>query len=360
MGECNYDLRMTREVRYLSRIVQFSLMGLVANLLLVPSAQAAPSWTLIYQTTNSARDGSDIFQYSAGYGKTGGAADAFISSGQSWDLIKIRMDATTGGTTYSTEVYFDKWAGATIAGLQLPDYANYNVIDRNVSNLVVTSTYTGAGKVKTGSFALGRLEIWPYNYLSSRSGLSPVGDASTYDYDDTVSVVSNGHGSFQVHNITGADTQTIIAWNMHRQAGPADIGMGPGPVSSPDWTSQGNATWNNTNFLIQISVGVSTTSGIISAPTASGTFAKGKALTLTAITNGPGVVTFYTRGKKIPGCVAISTVDYSGTQKAICTLKPATSGALKVTATYRPSTSAYTPAASGASEFTIVRRTGTR
>jgi hypothetical protein len=313
---------------------------------------------LIYQTTNSARDASDIFQYSAGYGKTGGAADSFIASGQSWDTIKIRMDATTGGTTYSTEVYFDKWAGATIAGLQLPDYANYNVIDKNVTNLVVTSNYTGTGKVKTGSFALGRVEIWPYNYQTTRSGLLPQGDNGTYDYDDTVSVVSNGHGSFQVHNLT--DTQTIIAWNMHRLAGPPDLGMGPGPVGSPDWTSQGNATWTNTNFLIQISVGVSTSAGIISAPTGSGIFSKSKVMTLTAITNGPGKVTFYARGKRIPGCVSVSVVDYSGTLKAICNMKPSTSGSMKVYASYTSNTSAYTNAQSSTSDFVIGRRSGNR
>jgi hypothetical protein len=313
---------------------------------------------LIYQTTNSARDASDIFQYSPGYGKTGGAADAFIASGQNWDTIKIRMDATNAGTTYSTEVYFDKWAGATIAGLQLPDYANYNVIDKNVTNLVVTSNYTGTGKVKTGSFALGRVEIWPYNYSPARSGLSPQGDPSTYDYDDTVSVVANGHGSFQVHNLT--DTQTIIAWNMHRLAGPPDLGMGPGPVGSPDWTSQGNASWTNTNFLIQISVGLSTTTGTISAPTASGTLSKGKSVVLTAITNGPGRVTFYTRGKKIPGCVAVQTADYSGTLKAICTFKPSTSGATKISASYVASSSSYTNANSSASEIMIGRRSDNR
>jgi len=340
------------------RLAVACLSLLLLNLLSAPSASAAPSWTLIYQTTNSARDGSDIFQYTNGYGKTGGAADSFIASGQNWDLIKIRMDATTGGTTYSTEVYFDKWAGATIAGLQLPDYANYNVIDKNVTNLVVTSNYTGTGKVKTGSFALGRVEIWPYNYNPARSGLIPQGDPGTYDYDDTISVVSNGHGSFQVHNLT--DTQTIIAWNMHRSGGVADLGMGPGPGGAPDWTSQGSASWTNTNFLIQISVGTSTTVGSVSAPTASGTFSKGKTVILTSITNGPGKVTFYTRGKRIPGCVAIATVDYSGTLKAICSFKPSTSGATKISASYIASNSSYTNASSGTSELMIGRRSDTR
>ncbi|CAB4537308.1 MAG: hypothetical protein F2519_04375 [Actinobacteria bacterium] len=348
---------MRQRAEFLTRCIRISLCILFINFLNAPSSFAAPTWTLIYQTTNSARDGSDVFQYSAGYGKTGGAADTFIASGQNWDVIKIRMDATTGGTTYSTEVYFDKWAGATIAGLQLPDHANQSVISKNVTNLVVTSNYTGAGKVKTGSFALGRLEMWPYNYSPALSGLSPPGNASTFDWDDTISVVTNGHGSYQIHNLT--DTQTIIAWNMHRSGGPAEIGMGNSTGSHPDWTS-GGGTWTNTNFLIQVSVGISTTSGTIGNPTGSGNFSKGKALTLTAVTNGPGKVTFYTRGKRIPGCVGVQVVDYSGLLKAICTMKPDTSGALKVNASYTSNTSAYTNASSGVSEFAIGRRSGAR
>jgi hypothetical protein len=83
-------------------------------------------------------------------------------------------------------------------------------------------------------------------------------------------------------------------------------------------------------------------------------------MTLTAVTNGPGKVTFDTRGKRIPGCVAVPVVDYSGTLKAICNMKPTTSGTMKVYASYTSNTSAYTNAQSITSDFVIGRRSGNR
>jgi hypothetical protein len=226
-----------------------SALALIIGLAPLPSATAAPSWTLIYQTTNSDRNASDIFEYSASYGKSGTAATNFINSGQNWDLIRIRIEATASGNLYYTDAYFDKWSGATISGLELPDHANLNIIQRNVSNLVVSSNYSG---VKTGSYALGRLEIWPYNYAQRVSGLSPAGNASLYDWDDTYLVGTNGHGSFQLHNLT--DTQTVFAWNRHRLADPAEIGMGAPTSGHPDWTFN-TSVFNNSNFKVQIYVG---------------------------------------------------------------------------------------------------------
>jgi len=209
------------------------------------------SWTKIYETVNPSRhsltNGEII--YVAGFGKTGGAAATYSGT---FDRVKIRMECTVAGTLRWSEVAFDTWSGLTVQGLLIPDYANTNSIQRNVSNIIVTSNMPG---VNTGSFSQGRLEIWRDNYGTTTSGLLPVGNASIYDWDDVISVVTNGHGSFQIHNVTSGFEQTILAWNMHRNGGPAEIGFGNSPTSFTDWT--GNTTNGSANFKVQISVGTS-------------------------------------------------------------------------------------------------------
>ena len=339
--------------------VVFALTSLIP--LNPPAAKAEPLWTKIYETTTPYRTGSGAgayMTYSSGFGKTGGAASAFVAAGTSWDLIKIRMEMTlkSTNTKYYAEAYFDKWVGATISGLIFPDHLDTNVIQRNVSNLVVTSDYSG---VLTGSFAVGRLEIWPHNYVGTRSGLLPAGDNGTYDYDDTPSIVPDGHGSFQVHNATQA--QTVMSWSMHRpQVNGQDLGLGPGPVGQPDWTSYGNGTWNATGFKVQIFVGSSITASTINAPAITGAQQKSVATTLTATTSVAGKVTFYAGTKRIPGCIGRLTANISGTQTATCTFKPNTSGQLRFSARLAPTSSSYTASTSTVTTVQIGRRTGPR
>jgi hypothetical protein len=329
-----------------------------------PSANAEPTWTKIYETVapsrNNASSSSEI-TYVSGFGKTGGAASAFIAAGTSWDYIKIRMEMTrvSNSTKYFTEVYFDKWAGAQITDLQFPDYVNLLVLQKNVTNLVVTSDWSG---VKTGSFALGRIEIWPYNYDQTRSGLSPPGDAASYDWDDKVNVVADGWGSYQVHNLT--DTQTIMAWNNHSLAGygqQVDLGFASAPSGNPDWTF-GNSLnlWNKTNFKVQVFVGTAISASTINAPVVTGAQVKGLGTTLTVTASAAGKVTFYTGTRRIPGCIGVITATVLGNQTATCLFKPSTSGPMKYWARLTPTSSSITGSTSPVIAVQIGRRTGTR
>jgi len=342
--------------------IGWALVALVPMLIVnPPAAKAEPTWTKIYETTTPYRNGTgagSAMTYTNGFGKTGGAASAFVTAGTAWDLIKIRMEMTlnSNSTKYYAEAYFDKWSGATISGLILPDHLDTNVIQRNVTNLVVTSDYSG---VLTGSFALGRLEIWPHNYSGARSGLLPAGDNGTYDFDDTPMIVADGHGSFQVHNATQG--QTVMSWSMHRpQINGQDLGLGPGPASYPDWTSYGNTSWNATGFKVQIFVGTSVTTSTINAPVVTGAQLKSKATTLTATTSAAGKVTFYSGTKRIPGCIGRLTVDVSGTQTATCSFKPNTSGLLRFSARLVPTSGSITGSTSTVTSVQIGRRTGAR
>lgn len=319
----------------------------------IPSASAAPSWTLIYETTTSARNGNNIV-YRSGYGRGGTAVTNFANSGKTWDVIRVRFEATLSSTLYYTDVYFNKWTGATLAGLEFPDLTNANTIQRNVTNMVVDSNYSG---VRTGTFALGRLEWWPYNYAQSSGPIAPNNNLNTYDWDDSFVSGSGDHGSFQVHNLT--DTQTVLAWNMHR-TGTQELGMGNATSgSNPDWTGVGGV-WTNAGFKVQIFVGDSVTIGTVSQPTFAGSLAKGSVTTLTSTTNGPGRVSFYYKKKRIASCIKRPLIDISGTYTATCIFKPATNDSGEIYAEYIPSDSSYTAATSSGLRVQIFRRSNRR
>ena len=345
---------------HLTQVSSGFLLLFVFSCLSAPPAQATPTWTKIYETLLPNRNNnsaSSSMTYTSGFGKTGGAASTFIAAGTSWDLIKIRMEMTrnSNNTKYYAEVYFDKWTGATIAELQFPDYANNLNLKKNVTNIVVTSDYSG---VKTGSYAQGRIEFWPYNYSPVNTGLAPFGNDSLYDWDDRPDVCGDCYGSYQVHNLT--DTQTIMAWNDHPPGRTADLGLGSSPSGHPDWTFADQNVWNQTNFKVQVFVGTAVSASSINSPVVTGAKLKSSTTVLTATTSVAGKVTFYFGSRKIPGCSSKLTIDVSGTQTATCNFKPSTSGPQSYSARLVPTSNSYTSSSSAVTAVQIGRRTGVR
>jgi hypothetical protein len=323
-------------------------------------AQATPTWTKIYETTSSTRNNnssSSSMTYTSGFGKSGGAASTFIAAGTAWDSVKIRMEMTRNidNTKYYTEVYFDKWSGAAISDLQFPDYENNLSLKKNVTNIVVTSDYSA---VKTGSFAQGRIEFWPYNYGTGNTGYLPYGNDGLFDWDDTPAPCADCYGSYQVHNLT--DTQTIMAWNRHGYGSTQDLGFGSQSSSHPDWTFAGTAEWNNTNFKVQVFVGTAVSASSVNAPVVTGAKLKSSITTLTAAASVAGKVTFYFGSRKIPGCSSKLTTNVSGTQTATCNFKPHTSGQQRYSARLVPTSNSYTASTSTVTTVQIGRRTGVR
>ena len=162
------------------------------------------------------------------------------------------MEATFGGNNYYADVNFDKWPGATIENIQIPDLINnYNLLNQfDVTNLSVNSNYPG---VINGQSFLGRVEIWAQDYAPFLSGSFNLdlsqGNNSNYDFDDRA-WGSGSYGSFQVHNITSQ--QTVLAWNQHSSPN-SDIGFGNNPGGNPDWTFSNNSG-QFSNWKIQIFV----------------------------------------------------------------------------------------------------------
>jgi hypothetical protein len=324
---------------------------------LVPTAPAnATSWTLIYETTSSQRDVNQYAIYSPGYERNGAAQNA--ASGQIFSQVRWRMEMTVDGTPYYVDAYFDKWSGATLSDLQFPDYANLLNLQKNVTNLVVTSNYS---TVKTGSYALGRVEIWPYNYSQATSGISPAGSPSTYDYDDSAAIGSNGHGTFQLHNLT--DTQTVLAWNRSRYGDTAELGFGPCKVGAnfcthPDWTLE-QPTFSRSAFKFQVYIGTSapTASSISISVPGSNTYRTRSTITANlGVAGSDGKVTFYQNGRRIPGCINRS----SASLVASCNWTPATRGFVRIHAVLTPTSSGFLSSTSASTQVNVSNRAVSR
>jgi hypothetical protein len=74
----------------------------------------------------------------------------------------------------------------------------------------------------------------------------------------------------------------------------------------------------------------------------------------------PGRVTFFANGKRIPGCISISTVT-SASITATCSYKPAARGALQLSATLAPSdTAAFRSSSSTTLSSQVAKRIGSR
>jgi hypothetical protein len=333
----------------------FALMAILGSTFFSIAPAQANTWTLIYQTTNTQRNSSEYAIYSAGYERNGAAQTA--AANQSFDRVRWRMEMTISGTLYYVDAYFDKWSGASLADLQFPDYANVLNLQKNVTNLVVTSNYS---TVKTGSYARGRIEAWPYNYSTASSNQAPVGNSSTFDYDDVPAIGTSGHGTFQLHNLT--DTQTVLAWNRSRYNDNPELGFGPclsgaTPCTHPDWTLQTGLSASVFKFQVFIGTSAPSASSITVTAPASSAYRSSSTLTSNlGVAGSDGKVTFYQNGKKISGCIGIA----SSGLVATCSWRPTSRGTVRIYAQLVPTSSSYLPSISTSVQSKVNPRSGKR
>ncbi len=82
--------------------------------------------------------------------------------------------------------------------------------------------------------------------------------------------------------------------------------------------------------------------------------------TITATLGNPGKVTFYVKGKKIPGCVSLSPASKYENFTVVCNYKPSLHGNLQITATYVPTITYFPQNLSTVQNFAVIARTGNR
>ena len=246
-------------------------------------------WTKIYGTTTPTRSSGSIV-YESGFGISAG--NAFASASANFSRVRYRLGTTISTVSKYADVDFYKWSTDKTAASVSPSITNLRIqstsgtssqftVQANVTDLNV---YSVNSLVTFGYGMSGRLEIWPWNYGTERSGLLPAGNASVYDYDDRPTG-NNDYGSFQVHDLD--NLKPVFVWNRHNLP---EIAYGKNPTNHPDWTfcSDGQGTCTPpTTFSLQIYVNSPiTTSAVItpantSVPTISGMTTFGETLTST-------------------------------------------------------------------------------
>ncbi|MTA84911.1 MAG: hypothetical protein F2554_03455, partial [Actinobacteria bacterium] len=223
-------------------------------------------WTEIYRTVSANRNSSGNIDYVSGYGLSAGNAAANYKSSPgttSFSRIRYRLATTVNSVSRYADVDFEKWTSANmnaatgsawtpdIDSIRIPTTISPNqfTVHANVVDLTIN---TDSPDVRNGYGISGRLEIWPWNYGTTRSGLNPAGDTSTYDYDDSPSSNSGSYGSFQVHTLE--DLEPVFVWNRHGNGQNAEVGYGSRSTGNPDWTFCGDSAGVCTPSSFQLSI----------------------------------------------------------------------------------------------------------
>jgi hypothetical protein len=302
-------------------------------------------WTKLYGTNYAKRDGSSQIQYQSGYG-IGGSDTGTILANASFTRVRYLTSANNSGSTVWADMNFAKWGSrtdtnpsysaftvpaATVPYLRIPSTpaSEQFVIKTNVNDLTVNSSMSSL--IGFGRF--GRLEIWPYDYNTMSTSLTPANANSNFDWDDAPAMGS-GYGCFQIFDLT--DTHTVFAWNNHSNT--PDVGFATQSGGHPDWTFAGNFSYGTHTFSVEIfaNIPISTSQmgiGSVSVDALTGSVKKSTAKTITARTAGAGYVTFYANGRPINRCVNLATVG----NVATCSWKPITQGQNTVTAKFTSS-----------------------
>ncbi len=135
--------------------------------------------------------------------------------------------------------------------LGVPVKAADAVFQQKVTKLDVRSN---TDRVKTGSFADGGIEFWPYNYDQRNSAAVANADDKKYDWGDHFDEKKVGYGSMQIHN--PGEQQTVFAYNNFGAGENSDVGIGsnPAPEGHPDWTfsKSGSALKDGTLYVFAV------------------------------------------------------------------------------------------------------------
>jgi hypothetical protein len=101
-------------------------------------------------------------------------------------------------------------------------------------------------------------------------------------------------------------------------------------------------------------------SAYVATPNYSGELTKGVLESVTVTVNAVGKVRFFFDGKRIPGCVSVSTTGTAPNLIATCNWKPSVTGRHQVHATFTPTDSNIASINSGRISIFVLRRSNTR
>lgn len=220
------------------------------------------------------------------------------------------------------------------------------------------TTYTGFVSVISVKFkATGSPPLPALSAPSPPTVTSITGSSVIFSNPELVSNAQSYVVSLYTSNGTTL-VETRTATNAQVTAGFSWGGLSPNTNYNVGFTAVGDGS-NFSNSAVSglqaFTTNLGATSILLSAPSSTALF--NTATNVTASITGwtTGKITFYARGKRIPGCISMSV---SGLSK-VCSWKPKFRGGLTVSAVYSPSSASYVGSSAQIS-FTVTNRNSPR
>jgi hypothetical protein len=209
-----------------------------------------------------------------------------------------------------------------------------------------------------GTYAASGVSFFGYTYtgIQGVNGGNP-SDASSGGWGGVTTPSSNRTSSISGTSTEYSKVAAFRAWeDALNSAGTKTYGSGGSPNYGygTDSSATGGAGADGV-VIIRYAI-----SSYVAAPTYSGDLTKGTLESVTVTVNATGKVRFFFDGKRIPGCISVSTTGTAPNLIATCNWKPSVSGSHQVHATFTPADSNIASINSGKISIFVLRRTNTR
>jgi hypothetical protein len=292
----------------------------------------------------------------AGSGKNGGAG--------------INSDIVTLGTNVMYGSGGAGWAGSgdvgtASSGGATPGSGCEAAVNRGGGGADCNGYLTTGGSGGSG-FVVVRYSYNNPPIIGSLSG----GASGSYSSDENIT-------SLFSLNATDSDAGAVLAYSL-TGTDASDFSINAGGALSfsfpPDFEAPSDSDLNNIYIVVvwvsdgiysdsqtvTISVTNANESGSVGMPTLSATPYKGIGVNLSVSINAAGRVRFFVGNKRIPNCLAVSTVGSGSTFTATCSWKPASTGMQNLSATFTPTSGTFTSGTSPTLSVRVFKRTTTR
>lgn len=168
---------------------------------------------------------------------------------QAFDRVGYLVELAAADGTMKNVFVSMKSFTDDVKKLAVPTRQSGAVFQQGVTELDI---FSNVPELQTGTgVSSGQIEFWPHNYgMKNAAGVVGASE-EIYDFGDEMAPPDEGYGSMQVHNLAAG--QTIFAINNWRAGDRADIGIGPGPGNTPDWTFTANAgSWTSKRLRVYV------------------------------------------------------------------------------------------------------------
>lgn len=303
-----------------------------------------------FQNTNVSVSG-DI-PIAVGAGGSGSALATQASNGGTSYLGTLRVGGGGGGNGVN-------YAGGARAkaGVGGADFVSSGSGGggRPTGTAAYVSEYVGG---LAGDFAASGISFLGNTYIGLQGAVgNRNSDASSGGMGGAIATAANRTSSISGSSVIYGKISGYLPWE---DAGSTAGTKTPGSGGSPNYGYGTDPTASGGAGAAGVVIVRYTLASAILAPTFTGTIYKGTSESITVTVNMPGKVRFYFEGKRIPGCLSVSTTGTAPNVIATCTWNPAVTGNRYVHATLTPSDGTTSAVTSGKTLLPVRKRVNIR